>query len=352
MLRAAAMLCGLFTAANASELRATPYFSARVFGVAEPVSVYQYASDFEGKLRKGADGALFARVEAGLRINAWEFSLVRDQYYVSDANRDTAELYFRDQNNLSLPPGRTFAVDLDVVVMEAQGLRLGRLFSPVRNLNMDVGVAYLEGKRLVDGVLEGTAVQTTPTQLDVAFGLNYHYSHDEKLFDRNVRRPEGEGFTVDWSGEWRVSSLWTFSWLVDDLYGRMYWERAPFTTAQANTQVSGGLSGAQPVLTGLESSKDFTQRLKPHGAVNLLARFGGHRLGVGGHYAQIDFIPSVIWSPLSTSVVTCSFHWLPEHDALGLELASRWLRFSWIADDLNYKQAHIANLQLAIQIPL
>ena len=259
-------LCGLFILVlGGHSVQAEGTFTnADLFWYSEPVSIDSMLNDWKGPFHGGTSALTHNFAEFGFNAGAWQVSLLSRYDYEMEFSSDTAELYYRANNKLPLTVGRTYRIDLAARNTVSDGIKFSRPFYPFNNLQVNIGISYLKGRRLVDGALRGNAKAISANDYDFSFLVDYYYSQD-KLFDRQVLSPDGDGYSVDLDLQWQVSEQLRTGLSFKDLLARIYWKDTPYTTATAvsdtKTYDTDGYVIYKPKISGIEGNRDFTQIL-------------------------------------------------------------------------------------------
>ncbi|HEY0916934.1 MAG TPA: DUF5723 family protein [Solimonas sp.] len=191
--------------------------------------------------------------------------------YEIKASRDAAILYPQIKNKHDLTPGTVYNLNLRAFHNRSQGPRLAHRHSRGK-LDVEAGLTVLSGQALIDGSIHGVGSAVNSNEYAYNASVSYHYNEDV-LFDRNVRGPSGEGFSLDLAVNYRFSDQWNLALSGSDLLGFLYWRDAPATSAVATSDTqefdADGYLRFRPTLTGLEFNEDYRQRLHARGRAAL-----------------------------------------------------------------------------------
>lgn len=240
------------------------YFDTSLFAYSEPVTIKGAMTGWEGPFSGGRAALTHNWIETGVAYQKWKFGFIKRFDYELGFSQDTADFLYRIENKQPLQAGKTYQLDLTARHTYSEGLRLSQEFEPAAGLNLVLGVAYLRGLRLTEGTFKGSATALSESDYDFQFDVDYFYSKDA-LFDREVQPPDGEGYSIDLSLAWQPVADFGAVLQIKDLYGLIYWENAPRTTATALSDVKeydeNGYVIYRPVLSGRESNENYTQKL-------------------------------------------------------------------------------------------
>lgn len=264
-------LAALLITSAPVDARTGTYVRAQSLSYSEPVPVAGYFNNWHTPFYGGERALTYNYAESGVTRGPWELGLVARYDYAMRFNTDTADLYYRLDNHLPLPPGRAYTVDLRVEHFAAYGLRTGYSYPVTPTLELGVGLSYLEGTELIDGTINGAATAISTNNYDYDAAVDYRYSRDV-LFKRQVGAPEGRGFSLDFHLDWH-SDRARMELRVTDLLAYLFWHNAPYTLANATSDTkrfdANNYVVIDPTLSGVEGNRSFTQRLPPRALLGL-----------------------------------------------------------------------------------
>lgn len=278
-----------------------PYFRSTSFNYSEPVSI---SAAIDGWItpafKKGDQQLSFSHLELGVALNNWRFGFIKRLEYFLNFSPDTADYYYRAQNDVPLDVGKEYQLHINASQFEASGLRVARGWNFQSGFNLELGISYLEAANLFVGELSGSQYTTD---------LKYFYSED-RILNRPVEDPDGRGMSMDMSLLWQVSNRVTLETSITDVYGWLDWKRTPYTLLDADADQTmedeNGFVTFKPLAQGYEGtinsfrqslkSRSFstlTARVNPQYAATLSHRFQNeeHTLAFGGRwpYRSVEF---------------------------------------------------------------
>jgi hypothetical protein len=246
------------------------------FSHSEPVSIFSALDDWDGPFYGGDQQWSYNWAEIGFSYSNWGLGLVNRLDYQFDFSNETAEIYYLTANKKDLPADRDFPVYIDAHHFEGSGLRLSYKRQAISRLNIELGLSYLEGKRLTAGTLTGNITTLSNNDFDFIADVDYFYSKDH-LFDRPVSGPKGSGFSIDLAFDYQFSDRLQFEGTVQDAWAEVRWKNAPFTQASAQPSTKrfdeDGYVTIDPRLTGLEGNRNYTQKLPMRTKLSLAYEF-------------------------------------------------------------------------------
>jgi hypothetical protein len=220
-------------------------------------------------------------------------------------------------------------------------------------MNVDTS-SCLKGLKLTEGQFNGSAVATAENDYDVAADVNYYYSEDV-LFERNVNAPNGRGYSLDFDLDWSFLSDYYLQLKVRDLIGKIYWTDAPNTTAVASNDIKeydeNGYVIYNPVLSGYETYRDFTQELTPQ--INLQL---GYRLtsNVGLLTKVYSIKPTNLYQLGGDYRINSNNRvqllYIFEVNAISIGYNSKFFNFSITSDSFDLSQAYTFGFTITANI--
>ncbi len=244
-----------------------PYVRVESMTYSEPVTIKsafnEWKGDFEGGERQWTHNTL----EAGVETARWSLGVFYRKDYDLRFRPDTADAYYKVQNQQDLTPGKTYLLDLRAQSFEAKGLRGTFALRPADSLRARVGLSIFEASALIDGSIRGQGSALTTDSYNYDARVDYHYSED-LLFDRQVTPPSGWGAALDLRLDGEFTPWVRGRMRVDDLFGQIWWRDTPYTRATASSDrehydAEGNVS-FDPLISGFEGvDRHHTQTLSP-----------------------------------------------------------------------------------------
>lgn len=241
-----------------------PYVDVQSISYSEPIAIKSMMEEWQPPFKGGSKALTYNKAETGVRWRSWQLGILERYDYLVDFSSQTAELVYLTENHLPLEVGKEYELQIRAQQHFSRGLRLGyrQKFSSV--FTGELAASYLQGMSLTDGDIQGTAQATAEKDYDFQFDADYFYSRDV-LFSRDVNSPEGSGYSLDLKLDWQPTERFSAQLNVVDLMGKIFWNDAPYTTATATSDTKtydeDGYVRYEPVISGRESNKNFTQNL-------------------------------------------------------------------------------------------
>ncbi|MBV1877117.1 MAG: hypothetical protein KUG79_05705 [Pseudomonadales bacterium] len=271
------------------------YSTIDLFAYSEPVSVDQFASDFEGSLKDGETAFTHNVFSTGIRWRNFTLGYVHRFDYVTEFTEDTAFIHHSEKNNNPIPGDRDYDVLLDVERLEASGIRLGYHYQIKPGLTISSNFSYYNelsglqsGKAGVNGDLTPfdaqfkAALETATADLEIlveqfnAGGRDFpsldgvigqlrtsveqvnaslliDYAYDDPKFSEDEYRqptingpanpvisgvsfeePDGTGYSLDIGIDWQVNDRLKLNLQLIDIINRFNWDDAPQTVVNFN----------------------------------------------------------------------------------------------------------------------
>lgn len=321
------------------------------FALSEPVPVYDFLHNFKRPLRSDYNAFAYTWAEAGIQGNGYAFSILRRDDYEVKANRDAARFYQLSKNDRPLTPGEVFNAQLKYHHVSYDGLRAALVLNQQKT-RLEIGVSYLVGRKLTQGTLAGTATAVDPDDFSFTANVDYFYDKDY-LFDRRVSPPDGDGFSLDFDFQTLLFYNFDLRIKVTDLVGYINWDKAPYTHAVARSDNQSfdddGNIQFNPVLQGIEGNRDFRQRLKPRGYIQLYTPMRPQgRVGLRYWRNNVADLVFMSWQ-LKWSGYTFTTELVPKYIGVGVSVERSWFSLSLLSDNLDYKRAHLLRMQASIR---
>ena len=268
------------------------YFHADSFIHSETVPIKSALNDWKGlDFQRGKRQWTHNWAEAGVRYQHLSLGYVTRMDYDLRFSKDLSEIYWQTSNRINFEPGKDYFAQLNVNSFKADGLRFA-FHNQYRFISYEIGMSFLNAREFYDGQIVGAIQSLSTKDYDFDLSLDYHYSED-KLFDRSVTKPDGEGhaFDVQFQIDWKDH---LFSADIKDISAKIIWHNAPYTTGQANSENNStdgdGFIVINPTLSGIEGiSTKHKQNLKTRSHIryeyklNNNLRIGGARKQQYGH---------------------------------------------------------------------
>ncbi|MCG6937895.1 MAG: hypothetical protein LJE83_06935 [Gammaproteobacteria bacterium] len=328
------------------------YVSLESFSYSEPMAVKAVVNDkWDATLHPGEVAFSTDRIEFGVAWQQWSLGVLRRYDYYYEFTPDTAYLKYSVENHQDLISGQQLDIYLSANMLIANGLSLG-FTQTVHNASFAIKASYLRAKDLTSGWLAGNATVVADNDYDLNFDVDYYYSED-RLFDREVAAPDGNGFTLDFNIDWHLQN-WDFNLDVKDLLARIYWKDAPRTIAVGNTDTKNydenGFLIFDPAISGIETNQDYTQTLprKIHFSTarhwddySMLFEFQDFEIkqfySIGAGFDKNDNEHINVFYNITAQ-------------ALKFDYRNQWLTFSVTSDQLQIDEARTFGLELAVAV--
>ncbi|MED5238441.1 MAG: hypothetical protein VX379_02580 [Pseudomonadota bacterium] len=273
-------------------------FSVSSRSVSEPMAIKGFADQWSNTLHRGDIAWTRNRLEAGVRKGAFRVGYIQRYDYALTFNDETADLYYRSENDLPEPEGDV-PVRLNAWHMRTQGAKFSWRWT-AGAFHVEPALSLLSGWQFQDGSLDGF-LRNESGELSGQAELDYRYSQD-LLLDHQFERPAGTGLALDltlrWIGEGQGVIL-----DIQDAYGRMWWRDAPYTKGTFNTvdRDTPGEVKLDPAFTGKRNTEDYQQTLSSYTRGSYWLEQSGWRWSVEGEYflERLWVRPGVSWTRLS-----------------------------------------------------
>ncbi len=286
--------------ASADDKDWTVYSSIDLYAYSEPVSIDQFASDFNDDLEDGETAFTHDRLEFGVQWRGFRIGYVHRFDYVTEFTEDTALYHHAEKNNIVLPTNREYDLLLDVERVEAKGVEIGYEWNFHEGMTLDVSYSYYsdlsqlqsgfagvrgdlepfdaqflaDAQVIIDGLSLSNRDLTPLINLaqQIEANLRVDYAYDEPKFDEPMYRvpnitgpqnplisgvdftaPNGTGYSVDIGFNWQVNDKLNVNVELIDIANEFNWDNAPTTrtTFDLNAFLLDALNVAQDLVNGL-----------------------------------------------------------------------------------------------------
>lgn len=332
----------------------TPYTEADLFTHTPSMALLDFIDDWSGPFHAGERAQAHGWVVAGVEYRNWGIGILHQQQMDLRFAEDTARFYYLTENKRELEPAHRYDIDLDFRYTVMQGVRLHRRFAAGSDFRAVAGVSLLQGLELLQGNLRGGVTPLSDRDYDFDnLRIDYHYSED-KLFDREVVAPQGEGMSLDLALQWNILKTLQTRLQGRNLLGHLRWKNAPHTTALVTSDNKEyddeGYVTVHPALSGRHSTQHYKQRLLALWHFDAAYRASARQdilleiyhteaetlpsLGLG-HHLNPESALKVLFTP-STQAWTLGYH-------------NPWLRLVYVTDSIAPGEARTLGLIFNLQ---
>jgi hypothetical protein len=239
------------------------------------------------------------RLSLGERRGDWSVAYFYRQDWLLKANSDTVDAHYLDQTKQLASQTRRFDLDYSLRGFSADGLRMGlsRAASTAGGGELRWGVAasLLHGYDVRLEQAKGNLVTTLGTATLVGnrelFNTRLHAVMPSASFSafspaQAQDVPAGWGYAIDFGLAWHLENGANLAFAVNDLFGRIKWDRVPLITQSINGDLAGGalVPKASASISGDNRYQALNLSLKPilrleadypYGNATILARLEG-----------------------------------------------------------------------------
>ncbi|MEI5640922.1 MULTISPECIES: hypothetical protein [unclassified Pseudoalteromonas] len=192
--------------------------------------------------------------------------LQRADYFIN-TNPDTALGYYQEHNNLPLLDKETYAVQLEYMANRSKGAGIAYQHTLTDSLTLEFQANYWYVDYFRHTVANGEVRGRQDNSLLGSLDYYEHYSHNNFLKRPNNGdwQDSGNGYSVDFSAHWQLSSALTIAVAVKDWLNRFEANDAGYSEANINTKGSfienEGFNSFRPLLRGFEGEDSYHYRL-------------------------------------------------------------------------------------------
>ncbi len=321
------------------------FVEAQVQASSAPVSIDDFINDWEGSLTSSGDYAFAdGRLRTGIALKGWEMAVEKRWHYDLRFSPDTAKLYYNIENKVA--DDQKYDLNLNVKMIHAEGISFAKTLQ-FNHLTIKPEFTFYRSDYYQLGQLTGSASGDIANKDNIAIEVDlndYHFREDKILEDPRIGG-DGYGISVNLTAAYE-NDQWLFYTRVDDLYSQWQFTDSVylngkvcvyFSGGSGNCTGGGGKSGVENYTDSLGHSLSSTVLYKPIG-VSAHAYVHGRYQRVG---LQKDW--QTVAGKLGASIYSTQ--------QLGLHWQSKWHRLALLLDHYEIKQAHHAQVDLAITIP-
>ncbi|WP_156035294.1 hypothetical protein [Microbulbifer sp. HZ11] len=271
-------------------------FYSRTISEALPIS--EFAGKWKQAPGRGENSWTRNRLDTGVWLGDWGLSYTVRYDYQLTYNRATADLYYRDEQDLT-PPEGAVPVYLNALQLLADGIRLKRRWNLDSGLFFQADVSLLKAREFQDGTIDGLLSSDEQFFAGNA-SLDYRYSED-LLLAHDFEKPEGEGLTLDLVAGYQNNQRKMFV-RVEDAYSLIRWERAPYTYGKFDTADRDVEDEVQlaPVFSGWRELEDHEFTMPVYATGRYVEQMSGYQLSLDVEYFAdtVRYRPGIRWGNL------------------------------------------------------
>ncbi len=343
--------------AKPASLKLEMDFGASLFAANDMVAVNSFDDDVwpsDYRTRATNNRALGnGRVEFSARKLGWNVAYFYRQDWLIDANRDAVDIYAMDKNGQLPITTRTYQFDYANNGFEADGLKFG--YSKDLRANeksgfiLGLSASLLRGLAMRDertqgmldvngtnstGILKGTQ-NIYSTFLKSGSGTFYAFNAPQE----NIANGLGYGF--DLGATYYAPNGAKASFVVNDLFGRIRWDKIPHIASVIDTTCTPGCA-----TTGTNAYDAHTLKLDPKFSVS-----GEYPLGPTMLVGQLES-QNGLWFPLAglryavTPSWTAGLDYESRFGSLGLSLTHSNFNISLASQPSGFNSSRVLGLTL------
>ena len=326
---------------------------------AENNSAYHLTKGHEVPYKRGESAFTSNEFSIGTRYKNFALSYIYRYDWFLRFTEDTMEYYGTTVNGTQATEGKNYNIDLKVNHLLSEGLRLAYIHE-LSNANLYVAASYLKAREMMEGELSGYISRTgdCDTSSDCYSGdlsLDYTYSEDV-LLDRVADMPTSKyGYSFDIGADWQINDDWYSSVYIQDLFSKIVWEEAPYTTASATTSrtvVVDGYYKVKPAVRGYEGNENYRQTLPTKYNALLGHQFNpAHSAYLQGYYCYGSLVAHLGYQYFSgNSAYRLKLY--PLQEAVGIEYKHSFFNFAYTSKLFDFEESELAELKIGVTIPI
>ncbi|MDD1795865.1 hypothetical protein LRP50_22360 [Enterovibrio sp. ZSDZ42] len=335
--------CFLFSAKTSASTGF--YFLSDNFVRSDSFSLPVMLNDFEGAYTTGERLYASSWNELGYRYNAFKLGFIARSEYGGSFSNDTSEFAGKLINKEDLDIGRKYQLDFEAYGFIATGLRASYLLTR-EDFSLEVGGSLLKASHLMDANISGSATAVGEKDYDFQAHFDY-YAYTDPIFEWDVEAPEAKGWSIDIALEYTFSDALLLKLWVRDLFGHLYWEKAPYTNANGQsgnkTYDENGYVEWNPAFSGKQIYTSYDQKLKPSGFLKMSYQLNSSFSVLAGSRYHFDEVLPFIGAGYRMQATGFEATVYPTTQALGIQYFYQAFIIGVQADDIALdKMTHIA----------
>jgi len=320
------------------------YMKADIFLANDPASLKNLFSGFKGKLhqKSGKNIALAnERFDLGYLNNYFGYIgyTYREEIFMS-ASQNTIELLYLTTNKKDLQVGKNYNLNLEIKAFQVQGLTFANKWQIYNyngwQLSLGGGLELLYGNDMQDGYVSGNGVVTSKKDYDFQATSDYTYTHNY-LYKYSVKSATAYGYSSHLSLYLHKNKL-SFLLLSNDLLGKLYWDKVPYSTVKLNsnnkTFDSNGYVHYNPTISGKEGYYNYTQTLLQKWRFEGNYAFSNSSLSLGSDYIYTNYLPYINYNYHVTKNLDLKTGYGLRFNSFNLGMRYKNYTFSIRSDDL------------------
>lgn len=302
------------------------------------------------------------QAQTGVQFGSWSFGVLDRIEWWTNANKDSADLIYRDKAKLGADPGHSYVLDYRLTGFDAKGVKLGKAFensiATDWKLNWSSALSLLKGTRFRTDEVSGYGTVSNIDQITVSAqrdnadsNLNVSPDHFNPFVPSG--KPSGQGYGIDLGMSLANASGYRLDLTVGDAIGRMYWKEIP----QAKTIVNNmnysydSYGDRNSTIAGIDSRGNITQSIAPKTDFNFSAPISIGFIEIGDSYFHgVDF-PEIGLGYRGTNWKTVATY-ETRTKSFGLAYAMRYFSIGVRSDSIHESEARTFGLSMNFHLPL
>jgi hypothetical protein len=315
----------------------------------EATSIHSIGGHWEDDVGAGDEALTIERLYLSYFHGPFSIQYVMryDAYY--DYANDTARLLYQVENKLPLQPGDQYELYIGADNSSSKGFRFGYTAWHTDDLEISAFFSLLELTDIEQGELTGNATAVGNNDYDFSFHSDLVYE-DDPLYERESEQVSGQGYSFDLAIHYVADQNWDLNLEVYDLFSRMKVDDAPFTTADATSDIKhfdeDGYVTFDPVATGVEGNKSYTFEFNTQTHLAVGYRLANddsvvlqHHHYVNTNFQELNYVQRFDEKEFALNMI-------PEFKAFGASFRMPSFSISLMADDLDYEEMKFLSFSL------
>jgi len=333
------------------------YADMQLHAYTDTLALSELIDNWGGSYHGGEKAFIYRFIDAGVSYRGWGLATVSEEYMTLAYSKDAADFFYLRENKLPLQQDYLYDIRFKAEYASVKGVQGFARYSVTDKFELFVGVSLLQGKELLSGTLQGQVRPLSSNDYDYEdVFVDYYYSED-RLFDRSVDAPQGQGKSLRLALAWRFLDKHSLSLDIRNAYAYIDWRETPYTYAQVNADNkeydANGYVIVHPTLSGGHQSLSFRQQLPRFSQLDYsyqLAQRLSAKLTLFDTPIQRFYQLGAIFHPSLAHQFSASYSAL--NGAITLEYLGPWLKFAITSDTTSANSAEQISLSLGLKYTL
>jgi hypothetical protein len=312
----------------------------------DPISIKEFLDDWHGDYHP-EDGQNVAILDSRFDLGGyWEdfyFGYFYQYDVFIDTDKDFTDLFYKIKNKQDLVDGRFYDLSLDIDGIKQHGFMLSgnrKIYDNDQHSFSFGGSVYISyGLDMQDGYINGYARANSSKDYEIDASSSYYYTHNY-LYKLTVDNSYGFGYGshIGLVYKDRVNS-YQVKFLINNLISRMHWKDLPYSNINIKTKNKSydkmGYVKYAPSISGLETYRDFTQKIDPSYKLEVVAIFDDSKITGGIDHKYSENFPYIKVAYMPDDRQVYEFMHESRFGSFGFGFGYKWFKIALSLDDFD-----------------